>query len=69
VKKLGQGILADQTRMHEGFIITKVNGRNVTNVEDFKAALRNAGNNVILSGVYPQHPDQEYQYALNDLNR
>lgn len=68
VKKLGEGILTDQTKIKEGFIITKVNNTRVTSVEELKAALRNAGNSAIISGVYPLQPQTEYQYALNDLN-
>lgn len=68
VKNLGQGILTDQTRIKEGFIITKVNNTKVGTVEELKTAIRNAGNSAIISGVYPDQPQSEYQYALNDLN-
>ena len=68
VKGLGQGIISEQTKIREGFIITKVNNQRVSSVEELKAALKSAGNNAIISGVYPQQPQREYQYALNDLN-
>ena len=32
------------------------------------AALKDAGNSAVIAGVYPQQPQREYQYALNDLN-
>lgn len=67
VKSLGQGLLSDQTRIKEGFIITKVNNTRVATVDELKAALKNAGNSAIISGVYPSQPQVEYQYALNDL--
>lgn len=67
VKGLGQGILTEQTRIKEGFIITKVNNQKVTSVEELKQALQHAGNSAIVSGVYPNNPQREYQYALNDL--
>lgn len=67
VKNLGQGILTDQTRIKEGFIITKVNNTRVASVDELKAAIKNAGNSAIISGVYPNQPQTEYQYALNDL--
>ncbi len=67
VKNLGQGILTDQTRIKEGFIITKVNNTRVASVDELKAALKNSGNSAIISGVYPNQPQIEYQYALNDL--
>ncbi len=68
VKQLGQGLLSDQTRMRDGFIITKVNDRTVSTVDELKDALRSAGNSAIISGIYPGNPGEEYQYALNDLN-
>jgi serine protease Do len=68
VKDLGQGILTEQTRIKAGFVITKVNNTRVSTVDELKAALKNAGNSAIISGVYPQQPQTEYQYALNDLN-
>ena len=68
VKSLGQGILSDQTKIREGFIITKVNDTKVASVDELKEALKNAGNSAIISGVYPDNPGTVYQYALNDLN-
>ncbi len=68
VKQLGQGILTDQTKIKEGFIITKVNGNKVSTIDELKDALKNAGNSAVISGVYPNNPQEEYQYALNDLN-
>lgn len=68
VKSLSNGLLSDQTKISEGFIITKVNGNAVSSVDELKAALKNAGNSAVISGVYPNQPDTEYQYALNNLN-
>lgn len=68
VKSLEPGILAEQTRIREGFIITRVNGQSIRSVEELKAALKSAGNSAIISGIYPWQPQREYQYALNDLN-
>ncbi len=67
VKSLGQGILTEQTRIKEGFIITKVNNTKVSTVDELKQAIQNAGNSAVISGVYPNQPQTEYQYALNDL--
>ncbi len=67
VKSLGQGILTEQTRIKEGFIITKVNNTKVSTVDELKQAIRIAGNSAVISGVYPNQPQTEYQYALNDL--
>lgn len=68
VKQLGDGVLSEQTRMRDGFIITKVNGRNVANIDQLRDALKSGGNSAVITGVYPSNPKEEYQYALNDLN-
>lgn len=67
VKDLQDGILSQQTRIKEGFIITKVNNQRVSNVDQLKQAIENAGSSAVISGIYPEHPEREYQYALNDL--
>ena len=68
VKNMGNGILSQQTRMKEGFIITKVNNTGIASVEELKTALRRAGNSALITGIYPNNPGQTYQYALNDLD-
>jgi S1-C subfamily serine protease len=67
VKELKSGIITEQTRIREGFIITKVNNLKVVTVEELKKALQTAGSSAIISGIYPGQPQREYQYALNDL--
>ena len=67
VMGLQKGILTEQTRIREGFIITKVNNTGVSSVEELKMALQQAGSSAIISGIYPGQPQREYQYALNDL--
>jgi Do/DeqQ family serine protease len=67
VKSLSGGILTEQTRIKEGFIITKINNQKITTVDELKQALQNAGSSAIISGIYPGNPQREYQYALNDL--
>jgi len=67
VKSLSQGVLSEQTRIKEGFIVTKVNGRSVTSVDALKQAIEQGGSSVVISGIYPSQPNREYQYALNDL--
>jgi serine protease Do len=68
VKSLNQGILTDQTKIREGFIITRVNNTKVTTIDGLKEAIKQAGNTAVISGVYARQPQTEYQYALNDLN-
>ena len=67
VKNLQQGVLTEQTRIKEGFIITKINNQRVTNVDELQQALANAGSSAIISGIYPDQPQRQYEYALNDL--
>ncbi len=65
---LSSGILSEQTRIKEGFIITNVNDKEINSVQELRDALQRAGNSAIISGVYPQQPQRVYQYGLNDLN-
>jgi len=64
VKSLNMGKLANQTDMHEGFIITKVSNQPVSNVEDLSNLLQSAKGGVMLEGVYPNNPDRIYYYAF-----
>lgn len=66
VKSLGNGKLARYTDVREGFIITKVNDNPVRSVKEFNSLIekKRAGELIILSGVYPQSPKNEYNYAF-----
>jgi serine protease Do len=63
VKRLLPGKLRRQTQIREGFIITKVDGKIVRNVEDFAKALEGKTGGVMLEGVYPDTPGTHY-YAF-----
>jgi serine protease Do len=64
VKKLGNGALRS-TKMQEGFIITNVNGRPVTSLEELKTELQaNKDYTVKLEGIYPGY-EGSYGYPLN----
>jgi serine protease Do len=63
VKKLGAGVLKN-TRMQEGFVITGVNGRPVTKVDELTSALAATQGIAKLEGVYPGY-DGIYAYPLN----
>lgn len=62
VKKIKSGILNDQTRMRDNFIILKVDGKSVKSVEEFDAALKDK-KNVTISGFYPGY-DALYEYPI-----
>ncbi len=66
VKKINQGVLNDQTRMRDGFIITKVNGNVVKTLDDLKAQI-GTQSDITISGVYPGYNEPfEYPLTLND---
>lgn len=64
VKSLNGGKLANQTDIHEGFIITKINNQRVTSVDELSNILVQQKGGVMLEGIYPSNPDQLYYYAF-----
>ena len=55
----------NKTRMEQGFVILRVNGKEVLNVQDFRKALEAAdGATVKLDGVYPGYSDGAFTYPL-----
>jgi len=64
VKSIDEKGLFSKTRMEEGFVILRVNGRDINSVEDFRKALDNVGSSSVkLEGVYPGS-DGEFTYPL-----
>jgi len=63
VVKLNDGLLARNTDIHEGFIITKVDKTDIKNIGDLKAALQDKKGGVMIQGTYPNAPGQ-YFYAF-----
>jgi S1-C subfamily serine protease len=63
VVHLGNGKLANQTDIHEGFIVTKVDGKSVKTAEELTAMLSGRQGGVMLEGVYPDRPGAFY-YAF-----
>ncbi|HTB51767.1 MAG TPA: Do family serine endopeptidase [Ferruginibacter sp.] len=63
VKKINAGALSDQTRMRDGFIIIKVNDKDVKSVDDIKKI---AGDQkaITISGFYPGY-NGVYDYPLS----
>lgn len=64
VNKIASGGALSRTRMAEGFIITSVNGEEITSVDELTKALSNITGPVSLEGVYPGY-DGTYKYPLN----
>jgi Do/DeqQ family serine protease len=63
VKKINDGVLNDQTRMKDGFIILKVNDKDVKSVEEMKTAV-GTNKSITISGFYPGY-DGIYEYPIS----
>jgi Do/DeqQ family serine protease len=65
VKKIKSGGAFSKTRMQDGFIITSVNGEDITSIEELSKALGSLkGESVQLEGIYPGY-EGVYRYPLN----
>lgn len=66
VKKINEGAINDQTRMRDGFIITKANGKEVKSIDNLKAVI-GTGKDVTIEGIYPGYSEPfEYPLVLDD---
>jgi serine protease Do len=63
VKKINEGAINDQTRMKDGFIILKVNDKEVKTLDEMKAAV-GVNKSITISGFYPGY-DGVYEYPLS----
>lgn len=63
VKKINPGALSDQTRMRDGFIIIKVDGKDVKSVDEFKK-LTGDEKSITITGFYPGY-DGLYDYPIS----
>lgn len=64
VADLKDGTIAEQTRIRPGFVITRVDGRTVRNVEDFQQALERGDDDISLEGFYPTVPERTVKYGI-----
>ena len=62
VKKIKEGALNDQTRMKDGFVILKVNGKEIKSVAELKETV-GTEKSVTISGFYPGY-DGSYEYPI-----
>ncbi|HEY5405580.1 MAG TPA: trypsin-like peptidase domain-containing protein [Ginsengibacter sp.] len=66
VRKINEGAINDQTRMRDGFIITKANGKDVKSVDDLKNIM-GTDKQVTITGIYPGYSEPfEYPLVLDD---
>jgi serine protease Do len=63
VKDLKNGILKTQTDIKEGFIITSINNKKVTTLDQFRKELENSKGGVMITGTYEDYPGEMY-YAF-----
>ena len=64
VKKIKEGLIDDQTRMRDGFIILKVNDLEVRSTDELNAALARSSGRVVMEGFYPGY-DGMYTYPID----
>ena len=65
VKKIKTGGVFSKTRMESGFIITSVNGMDISSIEDLNEAIKSLkGETIQLEGMYPGYSGT-YRYPLN----
>lgn len=62
VKKIKKGAIFDQTRMKDGFVIMKVDGKEIKSVDDLRKTV-GSNKNITLSGFYPGY-DAIYEYPI-----
>jgi serine protease Do len=62
VKKIGAGAINDQTRMKDGFVILKINDKDVKSIDDMRNAI-GSNKNITISGFYPGY-DGVYEYPI-----
>lgn len=66
VTGLRNGLVAQQTRIREGFIITAIDDVAVKNANDLAKLLDGKeGKNIIVEGFYPALPNKIYNYGLS----
>ena len=64
VKSITSGGILSKTRMEKGFIITSVNGYDITSIQELSRVLSGLEGTVRLEGMYPGY-DGAYTYPLN----
>jgi Do/DeqQ family serine protease len=65
VAKLYPGIIKNETKMREGFIITHIDGKRIKNVEDVADILEGKKGGVMLEGIYEDGSKYYYAFGLD----
>jgi S1-C subfamily serine protease len=64
VAKIGQGLLAQRTRIADGFIITGVNDQPVSSPQEVESRIKSSKGTATIEGFYPNYPYKIYNYSL-----
>ena len=64
VKRLKDGLIANQTKIRDGFIITKVDDYPVRNTAELQKRLSSKKNSIRIEGVYPDNPKRVLPFAI-----
>lgn len=65
VNKLYPGKIKQETQMREGFIITHIDGKKVTDIDDVADILEGKKGGVMLEGIYEDGSKYYYAFGLN----
>lgn len=60
IKELGNGLLKTQTSISEGFIITGINNKKVSTVNEVRKSLKQEKGGVLIQGIYENYPGELY---------
>lgn len=60
VKVLSAGLLKNETGVREGFIITGINNKKITSVDDLRKSISQEKGGVMLEGIYQNYPGRIY---------
>ncbi len=64
IKKLMPGKLRKETNVQEGFIILRINGKEVDDPKDVDTLLSHNKGGVMIEGIYDSKPGETYYYAF-----
>lgn len=67
VTDIGRGVLASQTSIKKGFVITGINDNEVNSVDDLQKALAEVNGRVQIAGFYPGAQGM-YYYGINNID-
>jgi serine protease Do len=64
VRKIREGLIDDQTRMRDGFVILRANGKDIRSVEEMNTVISQSNGNLLLQGFYPGY-EGLYDYTIS----